>query len=39
MLEERQLYEDVNNMMISDNQAEMLRLLESYGQNYTDIGA
>lgn len=38
MLEEKQLYEDANNLMTSDNQAEMLRLLESYGQDYTDIG-
>ena len=38
MLEERQLYEDANKLMVSDNQTEMLRLLESYGQNYTDIG-
>ena len=38
MLEEKQLYEDANNLMVSDNQAEMLRLLEGYGQNYTDIG-
>ena len=38
MLEERQLYEDVNQMMVSDNQTEMLRLLESYGDDYTDIG-
>lgn len=39
MLEERKLYEDANNLMVSDNQAEMLRLLETYGQDYTDIGA
>ena len=38
MLEEKQLYEDANNLMTSDNQAEMLRLLETYGQDYTDIG-
>ena len=38
MLEEKQLYEDANNLMTSDNQAEMLRLLEGYGQDYTDIG-
>lgn len=39
MLEERKLYEDANKLMVSDNQAEMLRLLETYGQDYTDIGA
>lgn len=38
ILEDKQLYEDANQLLTSDNMDEMLRLLQTYGQDYTDIG-